>query len=93
MKQVLATKDKAEVRQTKTQLAKKLGVSRGILYYRHKKPLKDENMRDEIRKVLDNHPAYGHRRIALEMGLNRKRIRRDNEEVSLDAAKKTQAVC
>ncbi len=76
MKQVFATRGKVEVRQTKTVLARKLGVSRGMLYYRHRKPLEDENIRDEIVKVLDNHPAYGHRRIALELGLNRKRIRR-----------------
>ena len=72
----MATKDKTEVRQTKTQLAKKLGVSRGMLYYRHRKPAEDENLKEEILKVLSKHPAYGHKRIALELSLNRKRIRR-----------------
>lgn len=76
MKQVLATKDKIEVKQTKTALAKKLEISRGMLYYRHKKPVEDEKIKDEIIKVLDSHPAYGHKRIALELKLNRKRIRR-----------------
>lgn len=76
MKQVLNQKNKSEIRQTKAALAKKLGVSRGMLYYKHKKPIEDERIRDEITKVLDNHPAYGHRRVALELDLNKKRIRR-----------------
>ena len=76
MKQVLATKDKEQIKQTKTNLAKKLGVSRGMLYYQYKKPAEDEKIKDEIAKVLNSHPAYGHKRIALELKLNRKRIRR-----------------
>ncbi len=67
---------KSETKQTKTALAKKLGVSRGMLYYRHKKPIEDEKLKVEIDKVLAHHPAYGHRRIALELSLNRKRILR-----------------
>lgn len=67
---------KSETKQTKTALAKKLGVSRGMLYYRHKKPIEDEKLKAEISKVLAHHPAYGHRRIALELSLNRKRILR-----------------
>jgi putative transposase len=67
---------KSEVKQTKTALAKKLGISRGMLYYKRKKPVEDEKLKIEIEKVLVHHPAYGHRRIALELSLNRKRILR-----------------
>lgn len=67
---------KSETKQTKTALAKKLGISRGMLYYRHRKPAKDERLKAEIEKVLVHHPAYGHRRIALELCLNKKRILR-----------------
>ncbi|MBI3631645.1 MAG: IS3 family transposase, partial [Candidatus Staskawiczbacteria bacterium] len=67
---------RSEVKQTKTALAQKLGVSRGMLYYKHKKPVDDEKLKFEIEKVLVHHPAYGHRRIALELSLNRKRILR-----------------
>jgi len=67
---------KSETKQTKTTLAKKLGISRGMLYYKHKKPIEDEKLRIEIEEVLVHHPAYGHRRIALELSLNRKRILR-----------------
>jgi len=69
-------KTKEETRQTKTALAHKLGISRGMLYYKHRKPVEDEKLKVEIEKVLFDHPSYGHRRIAMELGLNRKRIRR-----------------
>lgn len=61
---------------TKTALAKSLGISRQALYYQHKKPAKDELVKKEIKKVLANHPAYGHKRIAMELKMNKKKIRR-----------------
>jgi putative transposase len=62
--------------QTKTDLAKKLGVSRSSLYYKHKRPALDEEVKRQIEAVLVGHPAYGHKRIALELKLNKKRILR-----------------
>lgn len=76
MKQVLNQKDKAQVKQTKSALAKKLGVSRGMLYYTHKMPAADEALKEKILEVMDDNPSYGHKRIALELKLNKKRIRR-----------------
>jgi putative transposase len=67
---------KLEIKETKTALAKKLGVSRGMLYYKHKKPTEDKALKREIETVLVHHPAYGHKRIALELSLNRKRVLR-----------------
>ncbi len=63
-------------RESKTELAKKLGVSRSSLYYKAKRDAHDEEMRKQILIVLGLHPSYGHKRIALEFGLNNKRIRR-----------------
>lgn len=63
-------------RENKTELAKKLGVSRSSLYYKAKQDAHDEEMRKQILIVLGIHPSYGHKRIALEFGLNNKRIRR-----------------
>lgn len=60
----------------KSALARKLGISRGSLYYKKKLPEKDEELRHQIETVQKEHPAYGHRRIALEMGLNKKRVLR-----------------
>jgi putative transposase len=61
---------------TKTQIAKKLGVSRQSLYYQKKRPLIDEEVRRQIEAVLAENKAYGHKRIAPELKLNKKRILR-----------------
>jgi putative transposase len=63
-------------RESKTELAQKLGVSRSSLYYKAKRDTHDEEMKKQILIVLGLHPSYGHKRIALEFGLNNKRIRR-----------------
>ena len=60
----------------KTALARKLGVSRASLYYRPKKPKEDAAIRERILALQAEHPAYGHRRMALFLGFNRKRIHR-----------------
>ena len=65
-----------ETKQTKTTLAKKLGISRGMLYYQHRRPLSDEALRVDIEAVMNVHKSYGHKRIALELSLNKKRILR-----------------
>jgi len=76
MKEVLNSKDQKQVRPTKKALAKKLGVSRGMLYYIHLRPLADEQLKGDILEIMDANPGYGHKRIALELKLNKKRILR-----------------
>lgn len=61
---------------TKAEIARRLGVSRSSLYYQHKKPVEDLDVKAQIESVLTNHPAYGHKRIAWELKLNKKRILR-----------------
>ncbi len=61
---------------TKTALAKKLGIARSSLYYKPKKPPADDQLKVQITTVMTEHPAYGHRRIALALQLNKKQIRR-----------------
>lgn len=63
-------------RESKTQLAKKLGVCRSSLYYKAKRENLDEEMKKQILIVLGLNPSYGHKRIALEFKLNSKRILR-----------------
>lgn len=58
---------------TKVALAKKLGISRSSLYYKPKKSPADEEDKAKIIAVMEEHPAYGHRRIAIELGMNRKK--------------------
>lgn len=63
-------------RQNKTKLAKKMGISRASLYYKAKREMIDLNIKERINKVLARHKSYGHKRIALELKLNKKRILR-----------------
>lgn len=60
----------------KSELARKLGVSRAMFYYTHKQPAIDEEVKRQIESVLTDHKAYGHKRIAGELKLNKKRILR-----------------
>lgn len=61
---------------TKTVLARSLGVSRSSLYYVSRKDTNDWLLKGKIEAVLHEHPAYGSRRIAQELELNRKGVRR-----------------
>ena len=61
---------------TKSEVCKELGISRSSLYYKHKKPVEDLEIKAQIEAVLTNHPAYGHKRIAWQLRLNHKRILR-----------------
>jgi putative transposase len=59
---------------SKVALARSLGISRSSLYYKPTQPLKDMDLRDRILATLTEHPAYGHRRIALSLGTGKNRI-------------------
>ena len=61
---------------SKKELAKELGVSRQSLYYQSKLLQKDLLLKSAIEKVMAKHKRYGHKRIALELKMNKKRIRR-----------------
>lgn len=57
-------------------MIKVLGYCRSTYYYHHKLKNKDEELKEKILEVLRLNPAYGHRRIALALDINRKRARR-----------------
>lgn len=61
---------------SKTELAKELGISRQSLYYKPKLPEKDLKLKADIEKVMADNKAYGHKRIALALNINKKRARR-----------------
>ena len=63
-------------RESKTELAKKLGIARSSLYYRGRLDAVDEELCKQILVILGIHPAYGHKRIAYEFSLNKKRVLR-----------------
>jgi putative transposase len=60
----------------KAALARALGISRRSLYYVRTKDARDWELRQRIEEVLSEHPAYGSRRIAQALRMNRKRIAR-----------------
>lgn len=66
----------ATLQTTKTALAKKLGVARSSLYYTPKKSAQDREDKEKILAVMAEHPAYGARRIAWTLGMNRKKTKR-----------------
>lgn len=61
---------------TKTALAKQQGVSISSLYYQPKQPAKDWRLKNRIEQALKNNPSYGHKRLALELQVNKKRVLR-----------------
>jgi transposase InsO family protein len=60
----------------KVALAAKLGVSVSSLYYKKKLPHKDRSLKIRIEEAWRYHPSYGHRRLAIHLGTNKKRIQR-----------------
>lgn len=66
----------SKTKTTKRKLAKKLGISVSSLYYKPKREIIDNEIKSQIEAVLTDNPAYGHKRIALALKLNKKRILR-----------------
>lgn len=54
----------------------RIGIARTHQYYVHKQPQKDWKTKQMIESVLRDHPAYGHKRIALYLKINKKRVLR-----------------
>ncbi len=61
---------------SKSAIARSLGVSRSSLYYIPKQQKKDEHMRDLIINTLNEHVAYGYRRVAIDLGISKNRAHR-----------------
>ncbi len=61
---------------SKSALTDKIGLSRSTLYYKRLQPEKDWLTKIEIEKVLRTHHSYGHKRIARELNINKKRVLR-----------------
>lgn len=53
-----------------------MGISRSSLYYTHVLPQKDQYLKLDIIETIKKHNTYGHRRIALALNINKKRILR-----------------
>ena len=54
---------------SRMEVAEKFGCSRSSLYYIPKQVPKDEELRDRIKNVMQDNPAYGYRRVAMALNL------------------------
>lgn len=72
----------------KTKIARKLGVSRSSLYYQPQKDDQDEKEKLTIQKVMSNNPAYGHKRIALELKWGKNHVKRIMGKFGLKPARR-----
>lgn len=61
---------------SKKELAKQQGISRSSLYYQPRLEKKDWWLKNRIELVLQEHPSYGHKRIAPVLKANKKRVLR-----------------
>ncbi|HEX7424814.1 MAG TPA: IS3 family transposase [Terriglobales bacterium] len=61
---------------TKKELARSLGIARSTLYYSSKLLKKDWDLKIRIENVLHDYPAYGHKRLAIALSANKKRVHR-----------------
>jgi transposase InsO family protein len=73
---------------TKTALAKELGVSRASLYWKSKMDAKDKSLLPKIKEIMSENPSYGHKRIAIALKLNKKRILRIMKKHNLKPARR-----
>lgn len=83
----MAVKQKAPCK-SKKKLAEELGVSRQALYYKPKMIEKDLKFKVEIETVMGNNKAYGHKRIAWELGKNKKKVLRVMKKFGLKPQRK-----
>ena len=57
-------------------MAQYLNISISSIYYERKKYKEDKEIKPLIEEILKDNPSYGHKRIALKLNLNKKRILR-----------------
>lgn len=60
----------------KSLIAKLLRINRKRLYYHRVQPQKDEAIKEEIKLVHRDNPAYGHKRLALALNYSNNKMRR-----------------
>jgi len=69
-------------------VARFLGISQSVFFYRPKLVNEDSKLKEQILSVLESNPSYGHRRIALALGINKKRVRRVMKQFNIKPYKR-----
>lgn len=77
--------------ENKSAAARLLGVARSTVYYVSKKQKADWILKGTIEETLRKHPAYGYRRIAQFLGINKKRIQRVMQKFGIKARRRRRA--
>jgi len=65
-----------KIMENKLQVLEYLNIARSSFYYHSTLDQKDIILKEKIEKVLEMNPSYGHKRIAMELTMNKKRILR-----------------
>lgn len=68
----------------KSKRARDRGIARSSLYYVRKRDTLDQEVKRQIEAVMVEHPAYGHKRIALQLKMGHNRIRRVMQKYGLN---------
>lgn len=66
-----------------------IGISRSHQYYQHRQPQKDWHTKQLIEAALRDHPSYGHKRLALHLGINKKRVLRVMQKFGVKPYRRT----
>ena len=66
-----------------------IGISRTHQYYQPKQPSKDWQTKQLIETALRDHPSYGHKRLAIHLGINKKRVLRVMKLFSIKPYRRT----
>jgi putative transposase len=74
--------------ENKTKTLEYLNIPKASFYYKSLLEDKDNNLKNQIEKVIQNNPSYGHKRIAMELEINRKRIRRVMNKFGIKPSRK-----
>jgi transposase InsO family protein len=73
----------------KTVCSQALGINRKNIYRQCHQPAKDLLLKQQVEAIHRDHPAYGHRRIAYHLGINRKRAQRVMAHFQLHPPRRT----
>lgn len=57
-------------------VAEAMNINRKNIYNQSKKDIKDLSVKLDIEKTFESHPSYGHRRLAIKLKINKKKILR-----------------
>src|SRR3989344_3478605 len=74
--------------ENKSKALEYLGIARSTFYYQSLLDERDDALRAKIAEVLSHHPSYGHKRVAIELKLGKKKIRRVMKKFDLEPSRK-----